>query len=453
MYDIIKHQNGERFARAMRNYGLLDVKDIADIVRYAGSEPCDALMEYMWQLFIKSPENETHIGNPFELLYRAGYEDVYHVKTMEQLNSIAKYFRDDEKLCSFNSNRLEQRYVVHALKRNVDDVRPARHPHRQDEYGTSVISIQIDKKTARIIITNRYNYTVASPDNTFDGNPDNIIPGLTNALKKYFNIPIVDIQLPSNYILYQNKYFVKYKPEFKTAYSIVGDGVYMRDNKLCTINKNTQVLMDNFILDLSQHRLFDISLLSDGFTNAFNKEIAGKKLTVSGRAPNQTILADNVSIVRLRDGEIVFLYLPSMTDMGDGFMRANTKCEILDVPNCKRVGRYCLTNNTSMRYMNLRRVNFIGENFMYSNNSLDKQILYDCEHIDRGCFANNKVMRSFYAPKCGFIGSNTLADNTVLDDVTVPRDARLGTNVAPAIVAERNAPHNEPVMDFISRAR
>lgn len=38
MYDIIKKQNGERFAKAIRNYdnGIFDVPNIDKIVKYAG---------------------------------------------------------------------------------------------------------------------------------------------------------------------------------------------------------------------------------------------------------------------------------------------------------------------------------------------------------------------------------------------------------------------------------
>ena len=40
MYEIIKKQNGERFARAIRNYdnGIFDVPNIDKVVKYAGRD-------------------------------------------------------------------------------------------------------------------------------------------------------------------------------------------------------------------------------------------------------------------------------------------------------------------------------------------------------------------------------------------------------------------------------
>lgn len=38
MFDIIKKQNGEHFAKAVRNYdnGIFDIKDIDKVLKYAG---------------------------------------------------------------------------------------------------------------------------------------------------------------------------------------------------------------------------------------------------------------------------------------------------------------------------------------------------------------------------------------------------------------------------------
>ncbi|MBD5398440.1 hypothetical protein HDR60_05710, partial [bacterium] len=40
VYDIIKKQNGEHFAKAIRNYnnGIFEIPDIVNIVKYSGRE-------------------------------------------------------------------------------------------------------------------------------------------------------------------------------------------------------------------------------------------------------------------------------------------------------------------------------------------------------------------------------------------------------------------------------
>lgn len=51
MYDIIKKQNGERFAKAVRNYdnGIFDVPNIDKIVKYAGRD-AEPIMQYVKML-------------------------------------------------------------------------------------------------------------------------------------------------------------------------------------------------------------------------------------------------------------------------------------------------------------------------------------------------------------------------------------------------------------------
>ncbi len=51
MYEIIKKQNGERFAKAIRNYdnGIFDIPNIDKIVRYAGRD-AEPIMQYLISL-------------------------------------------------------------------------------------------------------------------------------------------------------------------------------------------------------------------------------------------------------------------------------------------------------------------------------------------------------------------------------------------------------------------
>ena len=57
---------------------------------------------------------------------------------------------------------------------------------RQDEYGTSVISIQFDRDdTHTLSIKNRYNHKVEKPDATFSNNLNNIVAGLTKSFADY----------------------------------------------------------------------------------------------------------------------------------------------------------------------------------------------------------------------------------------------------------------------------
>ena len=129
--------------------------------------------------FIDVEKNNKRITNktPQELCSEAGY-NLYECKTEEDIQSFKKYFKKEESLCTFNGNRLDSHYVFFAVKKNVDDIKRENFttPNRQDEYGTSVISIQFTKgKTNTLKITNRYNHKVNNPDATYSNNLDNIM--------------------------------------------------------------------------------------------------------------------------------------------------------------------------------------------------------------------------------------------------------------------------------------
>jgi len=183
----IKKQNGEAVAKVLRSEILLDIPNLAHILEFAGNNPdkIKALAPVIWEVYKNknTPEYQTD-KTPLELLNEAGY-DAFVVTTEKEKNSIKKYYRPGEEICTFRDpERHINYYMIHAVKRGADKIKPSDHPEREDEYGTSVISIQIAKGGGFISIKNRYNHTVNNPDATFNNNPDNIIPGLSTSLKK-----------------------------------------------------------------------------------------------------------------------------------------------------------------------------------------------------------------------------------------------------------------------------
>ena len=88
-------------------------------------------------------------------------------------------------LCSFAIKRLQTHHVFFAVKDNALNLKRSDfiNPLREDEYSTSVISIQFTKGfNNRISIKSRYNHSVDNPDATFYNNLENIVPGLTTKL-------------------------------------------------------------------------------------------------------------------------------------------------------------------------------------------------------------------------------------------------------------------------------
>ena len=81
----------------------------------------------------------------------AGYK-LYRCETYEDILAFKPYYYQkysekesiNELLCTFNdAKRIETHYVFFAVKKNVDEIKREnfKKPEREDEYGTSVISI------------------------------------------------------------------------------------------------------------------------------------------------------------------------------------------------------------------------------------------------------------------------------------------------------------------------
>ena len=91
MYDIIKKQNGEAFAKGIRRFdsGLFDIENLDKIVRYAGRNPVPILGFLESLKGVEIQEYQTG-KNPFELLKMVGY-DAFVADTLTKQNSIEKY--------------------------------------------------------------------------------------------------------------------------------------------------------------------------------------------------------------------------------------------------------------------------------------------------------------------------------------------------------------------------
>ena len=322
MYDIIKKQNGERFAKAIRNYdnGIFDIPDIDKIVKYAGSD-AEPLMAYLISLKdLRIEEQSVHM-DPIALLDRAGY-NAFVVDTLEKQNSIQKYYAPGEALCTFaDPYRFENYYIIHAVRKDVDSIRREDFPNpmREDRYGTSVISIQVLKTGGFISIKNRYNHTVANPDNTLGSNPDNIIFGLSDSIRHHFGVDFSSqaVPVPEGYRMAQGR-LVKYDYELNDVYS--SENCYIRTGKLYEIDKNSEIMLGHgYLLNLREKRVCDITVIEPsiffnrtGFVDEINRIIADKKLRVEKNADGgRDIIADGAVIFSVRDGDLTYINLPN----------------------------------------------------------------------------------------------------------------------------------------------
>ncbi|MBD5405533.1 leucine-rich repeat protein [bacterium] len=458
VYDIIKKQNGEHFAKAIRNYnnGIFEIPDIVNIVKYSGRE-AEPILPYLMSLLdiqIKEAEYE----DPFALLKKAGY-NAYYADTLEKQNAISKYFEEDEQLCTFrDETRFERYYIINAVKENVDDIKRENFtdPSREDEYGTSVISIQIHKNGGFISIKNRYNHTVKHPDNTFSSNPDNIIYGLSYSLKKYFDVDFSSqkVELPDNYVFIKNQIFY-YDYEADGYY--FGDGFYMKDGEITKVNQ-PEVMIDNYILNLQDKKIssilptrpntarygYDVSEDYNHTAELLTNELKDKPIQiVKNEDKTKSILLDGEEFIRLKGSKMIKLSLKNITKTPIKFLSYSLSLKDLDLPNVDFVGDYLLYNNKVLENINIAKAEILSECFLDKNQNLKKLdipnvkiILNDfmrfnvynleyinapmLEEIGRRFCDTNKSIRFIDFPNVKTIGHDFFKANNILESINLP---------------------------------
>lgn len=426
-YDIIKHQNGEAFARALRDNNLLDTPNIVQLVKFAGRDANPALLSYIWSIKRFETTNEHSDQDPFELLHRAGYEFVEYADTFAKQNRIKKYFRENEELCTFrDETRHQEYYIVNAVKYGADKIQPSPIPQRQDEYGTSVISIQMRKTGGFISIKNRYNHSVEYCDSTFDSNPDNIIAGLSAALKTRFNVNWAATRgaLPDGYVRIGDN-ILKYTYEIHNAY--IGENFYEQHGRIHELDKNSQTMLDYFIWDAKQQKLLNPTGVDDGFIRAFRTEAAGRKVTLTGRAPNQTLCIDGTEAIKLQGGRIVWLNFPNVENAAQNFLAHNTLLKQLHMENLKTAGSNFLTYNEGLCNLNLPRLEHTDSGFLTSNETITSVNLPNLKHAGMHFLTANTALTEISLPNLLYANDIFLANNNTIKHVDFPRLTRVGS--------------------------
>jgi hypothetical protein len=158
-----------------------------------------------------------------ELAEKAGFV-FYETETEQDVLSFKSDYSGGEVICTFKDvkGRLGEKYIFWMRRDGFETILPAKEvtreylesdtigaklwreylatvgidgtnykgvqPSREDPYGTSSLSVQIDKQDKSVMIINRYNHTVPNPDYTYKGKLDGIIQGLDDAI---YSIPKV----------------------------------------------------------------------------------------------------------------------------------------------------------------------------------------------------------------------------------------------------------------------
>lgn len=196
---------------------------------------------------------------------KAGYDTVIF-DDEEKIAECKKYYAAGEVICTYNnlSGRMSQYHMLVAIKKDIDKIQRSKTPQREDEYGTSILNIQIAKNGSHMSIKNRYNHTVSECDSTLNNNLDLLVPGLQTKVLGYYKI--ASLNKSKNYyknIVNINGVYLKYVTEVENVYfgNFVLDsknGVMFADNGRYYVNTDRDNLC---VLDFHDKKV--IKLLNE----------------------------------------------------------------------------------------------------------------------------------------------------------------------------------------------
>ena len=373
------------------------------------------------------------IKTPEELMSSAGYVLV-ECYNEGDIQAFRKYYAPGEELCTFNGGRLNRCRVFFAVKKNVSDIKREdfKNPTRQDEYGTSVISIQFTKDgTNTLSIKNRYNHTVNNPDATFSNNLDNIIPGLTESFERHKGIvqkhksKSFEIE---GYVRANDGKYYKYNYEINNVY-YCPDNIIIDHFNVKKYDKSRYLIIDYFIIDLSNKSisLYD-KKLSDSFCDVI-KDINKIEIDNIDSGKKITILGDNnksLVIITNKDGKIISLKMDEIYVIGDYFLDWNKSLQELYVPNLTEVGDYFLYCNKFLQKFTVQNLTKVGDCFLFDNASLQELYLPNLTKVGDGFLTGNISLQELYVPNLTEVGHMFLNYNTSLQELYVPNLTEVG---------------------------
>ena len=368
---------------------------------------------------------------PYQLLDENGY-DLYECNSEEEIQSFKKYYKPGEELCTFWGGRLNSCVVFWAVKKDAEEIKREdfNNPKREDEYGTSVMSIQFTKsQNSTVSIKNRYNDTVNNPDATYGNDLDKIAPGLTQSFEKLLSergltlnsSNIEAFSIPGYVVADDGKYY-KYNMEMNGKYYCPGNVIIDLGNVI-KLEPEKQELIDYFILDKENKTLslYD-SLISDSFIDGFknidsiemvnnnNSEQKTKTITIKEKSSDKPITIE----INKESNSIIGYTNENLTNLGDNFLGYNEQLSEFNVPNVTSIGALCLVNNKELKKFEAPNLTEIGDDFLSCNKELKRFEAPNLTHVGKYFLCNNEQLSEFNAPNLKNIGDNCLKCNKEL---------------------------------------
>jgi len=312
-----------------------------------------------------------------ELFAEKGY-DFFECKTTEDIQNFKKYYQEDEELCTFNQGRLQDCYVFWAVKKNVNQIKRENFPNpkREDEYGTSVMSIQYTGIPPHILsIKNRYNHTVINPDATYSNNLENINPGLTKAMEQDYHMFQANIDNSFNvpgYVNSNENKFYHYNYEENNIY-YCPNNVIIDNFQAKKYDKEKYIVMDGFILDLVNKKIEAYDRKNDDsfpdtIKNIEKINVKNNKKEKIKRVEIKTKDSDELIIIELNEKNQIITYTnPLVTQIKDDFLYKCRTLKKLSLGNVIEIENSCLAENETISELYVPKVTRIGKYALEKN--------------------------------------------------------------------------------------
>lgn len=388
---------------------------------------------------LKSPECNVDTNlTPKDIFNNLGY-DFYECHTDEEVQYFKKYYAPYERLCTFEGDRLSRCHIFWVVKRNALELNRDEflYPAREDEYGTSVMSIQFEKsENNRLSIKNRYNDTINNPDATYNNNLENIYRGLTKSFYNTYgllskNSSNTSFDLP-DYVYACNKKYYKYNYCYNEIYYTT-DNIIIDNNEIKEFAKEKYIIFDYYVLDLVNKTLscYDKSVddslpLVIGEIKSINiyndKENMCKKIYITNEKEEKYLFTLS------RENKLIKIENNTCKMLPDKFLIMNKYLKELEFDNLSDIGNQVLYSNKDLEYLHGNNIINIGEEFLRNNENLTLLLLPNCENIKSNFLSSNRIINNLYIPKVKYIGNNFLFSNLFINQLEMNNVRVIGNN-------------------------
>ena len=405
------------------------IKDSEELLRQVEDE-----IYREFDLIVKkdSSEDSQELDSPELLCDKVGYI-LIKCETVEDVKLFKAYYDRGEELCTFwdIEDRLESHFIFFAVRRDVDEIERSEEPSRDDDYGTSVMSLQFDKRTGRLSIKNRYNHTVIDPDATLDNNLERIAPGLTESFEQYYgikqkNVAENTINIPGTVTDENGKiYFFNYCIE---GVYYCEDNVVIENGRAYQYPKDRYELIDYFLYDKDTETIEVLPGFVDGFTKTFDN--VDKVDIVKGEGGCRIFKGTN------KDGTTFEITVDSKNRMV-GYVNNDLKrCESRFCTQCAYIQHIELANveeiyHSSFASANVQtliapKVERIFGNCFYSCYALKELNLPSIRLIGDDCFVNAIGLKTINCPNLDTLGYHSLRNVDSLTEIYAPKLTSIG---------------------------